>query len=148
MKIVNLVVMVLVFVSGLVIGMLFSYVYQAKTEIEFAIPNFTYTCKNTTIETVKQVEYVYIHDVEEKEWETLIKDFARKHEYDEHNYNCVDFSRDAVKMLREHGYDARQVQGHCKEHPSNINHAWIELCLWYDAITGELIPQNQCIKNM
>ena len=86
------------------------------------------------------------------EWEQLLRDFANSHPvettYDWYNYNCVDYSRDAVEMLREHGYDARQVRGHCKGDPPNINHAWVELCLWYEPQTGELIKKDKCSINM
>ena len=82
------------------------------------------------------------------EWEQLLIEFANTHSYDWYDYNCVDYSRDAVEMLREHGYDARQVQGHCKGDPPNINHAWVELCLWYEPQTGELIKKDKCSINM
>jgi hypothetical protein len=90
--------------------------------------------------------------VVEGEWQKLLRSFAANHTYDRYNYNCVDYSRDAVFMLREHGYDAYQVMGHCMGENYNDsgqdNHAWVELRLWVEPQDGNIISASECSKNM
>lgn len=86
------------------------------------------------------------------EWQVLLRSFAANHTYDRYNYNCVDYSRDAVTMLREHGYEAYQVAGHCMGENYNDsgqdNHAWVELRLWVEPQDGSIINASDCSKNM
>jgi hypothetical protein len=44
-----------------------------------------------------------------------LQEFSASHEYDLHNFNCVDFSNGAVKILSEMGYDSylRSVRVNC-----------------------------------
>jgi len=100
-------------------------------------------CKNETV-VITEIEYRYLRP----KWEELLLNFSMSHKYDKYNYNCVDYSRDAVKLLRKHGYMAYQVKGHCKHHPPNMNHAWVEIRLWYEPKTGQLIPYDKCRLNM
>jgi hypothetical protein len=88
----------------------------------------------------------------EGDWQTQVRLYAASHTYDRHNKNCVDFSRDVTAMLREQGYDAWQIQGHCTgdNYPNagQDNHAWVEVRLWIEPQTGNIISPNECIKNM
>ena len=97
---------------------------------------------NCFCDCLNYTETIYIRP----EWEDIIYEFATTHKYSE-NYNCEDFSRDLVKLLRKKGYEAYQVKGKCIWNEPNENHAWIEIRLWYEPQNGKIISKNECRVN-
>ncbi len=107
-----------------------------------------YTCTNQTVIIREQCEPVKQVVCRETvpEWEAILKEFAWTHEYIPNRYVCTDFARDSAQILKDAGYMARRVRGHC-EGMGNINHAWVEVRLWYEPQTGEMIPMGECYEN-
>jgi hypothetical protein len=82
------------------------------------------------------------------DWLRVIETFGNDKEYDIHNYNCVDFSRDLTEELRKMGYDAHQIHGKCKDivPDPTISHAWVRICFDFEPQTGEYIT-GLCEEN-
>lgn len=91
-----------------------------------------------------------VHDVTEPPWETYLKNFSATHEYHESNYNCNDFTRDAVSDLRDMGIRVRQVIGKCDWTKGGL-HTWVEVCEWWDLTkyndTAVQIEPGECYEN-
>ncbi len=64
-----------------------------------------------------------------------VMDEVQKHDYDINTYNCVDFSRDAQRRLKEKGIGSTLIVGYKKDSP--VNHAYIGV--WIDPQTGEFV---------
>jgi hypothetical protein len=63
--------------------------------------------------------------------------------YNATTYNCVNFSHDTVKQLREQGYYSATLSGKHYNGTDWEYHAWIGVLVQYDPQTGEEIrPGN------
>ncbi len=107
------------------------------------IPQYKEKVQECGVEKEYIVEYRRIYL--KPEWEELLLNFSMSHEYDKHDYNCVDFSRDAVKELRRQGYMAYQMKGYCK---GIGHHAWVEIRLWYDVQSVQQLDPKKCRVNL
>lgn len=91
-------------------------------------------------------------------------------DYDINNYNCYDFSVNLVNLYNDNGYDAKLISGYRRGNSyilKNIDnysrtisrdielkdknygaHAWVEVCTYIEATTGEDIDSKNVIIDL
>ena len=78
-------------------------------------------------------EHYIPREITYNQWNTepfdLLSEFAASKEYLEGQYDCINFSNDALAMLEEHGYYGDLICG-CEEfaNESMYCHQWINIC--------------------
>lgn len=84
-------------------------------------------------------------------FQQIAEDVANSHEYSD-DYNCVDFTRDLVKALKEAGYEAEKVVGYARWCDPNKNsndclHAWTKVTVYIESTTGKVLTPEEYEEN-
>jgi len=136
MKIQNVLLVILVLLSGLLIFWNFS---QIIVGYENTIDEYDQAYNECVSANAEYEEIFEDYSIEANPnlWDAgafkVINRFADTHEYDWDNYNCVDFTQDVIYELERNGYDAKGMCG-CKgdnEREDNNYldcHAWVQIC--------------------
>ena len=112
-----------IFLLGLIVGQVICF-------IAFTIGNY-----------FQEKDYPFVYSTSEqldkyKLLDYILKDVAIN-KYNLENYNCVQFSKDLVKKLREVGIVSEVIHGDNDWNPFNGGHDFVGV--WFEPQTGEII---------